>query len=139
VLALDGTTVLVAVIGFPATLLVAVAALVSAVGTVRNGRAVRRNSDAVRLAIGGVSRVEAELRPNGGTSAYDRLAGRLDHMDERWSHRMDRHDDDIQDLKLAIGDVAGHVADLTREAMAEKQWRQEHEAEIAVERRSRTP
>ena len=131
-LALDGTTVLVAVIGFPATLLVAVAALVSAVGTVRNGRAVRRNGDAV-------SRVEAELRPNGGNSAYDRLAARLDHMDERWSHRMDRHDDDIQDLKLAIGDIAGHVADLTREAMAEKQWRQEHEAEIAVERRSRTP
>ena len=132
IFALDGTAVLVAVIGAPAAVLIGVAALVSAVGTVRNGRAVRRNGDAV-------SRVEAELRPNGGTSAYDRLAGRLDHLDERWSHRMDRHDDDIQDLKLAIGDVAGHVADLTREAMAEKQWRQEHEAEIAVERRSRTP
>ena len=131
ILALDGTAIAVAAIGAPAAVLIGVAALVSAVGTVRNGRQARLNATAVQ-------RVEAQLQPNGGTSAWDRLAARFDHLEERFSHRMDRQDDDIADLKLAIGNVAGHVADLTREAMAVKLWRQEHEAEIAVERRSRT-
>ena len=101
-LALDGTAVLVAAIGLPSALLIGAAALVSAVGTLRNGRQGRNNGEAV-------ARVAAELRPNGGSSAFDKLSARLD-----------AQDDDIADLKLAIGDIAGLSVELTKELLANK-------------------
>jgi len=50
---------------------------------------------------------------------------------------MDMHADEMGDVKIAIGDMAASVVLLMQEAVNQKQWVQEHEAEIAAEREQR--
>ena len=116
---LDGTAIAVAAIGALGLVAVAIIGLL-------NGRAVRGNAK-------GVERIERQLRPNNGHSAFDILGHRFDRLEER----MDMHADEMGDVKLAIGDMAASVVLLMQEAVNQKQWVQEHEAEIAAEREQR--
>lgn len=99
-LALDGTQITLGIlVAVPGTI-VAVASLVSA----WNSRQTKK-----------------ELRPNGGSSTYDRISARLDSQD-----------DELADLKHAVSDIAATTAAVMREMAVEKVRAQYAEAELSA-------
>ena len=62
-----------------------------------------------------------ELRPNGGSSARDDI-----------TRRLDKQDDDLEDLKAAVADIAATTAMVMREMASEKVRAQFAEAELSA-------